>query len=198
MCYKRRQGIRRRAHYETCFTHAKVHRNHMSHGKVTPLFLGLQNVLSYPPGGQLTSSGYNAVALPPFGTDDQQTWEQALHYIEHVLGVTPLPQGLWQDTCEWNQLKSACQAGSTDTDHDKTESLLYRWFIRLPPPHNDRFECQVPVNDDRSAYCKATMHKKWRILSHIRSHLQYRPFACNGQCGVPTWYASSSILPFTS
>jgi len=132
------------------------------------------------------SSGPNAVAFPPFGTDDQQTWEQALSYVEHVLGVTPLPSGLWEDTNEWGTLKSACQA-----NHDQTESLLHRWFTRLPPPCNDRFECRVPVNDDRTSYCGATMHKKWRILSHIRSHLQYRPFACNGQCGVTGWYASA-------
>jgi len=142
------------------------------------------------PGGQTASSGSNLDISPPLGTDDQQTWEQALYYVEHVLGVTPLPQGLWGDTNEWDRLKRACQAGSTD--HDKTESLLHRWFIRLPPPQSDRFECRVPVNDDRAFYCAATMHKKWRILSHIRSHLQYRPFACHGQCGVTGWYASVS------
>ena len=135
-------------------------------------------------GAQTLSSSSNAVAFP-LGTDDQ-TWEQALHYIEHVLGVTPLPPDLWEDTNEWHRLKSACQA-----DHDEIESLLHRWFIRLPPPDNHRFECRVPVNDDRTNYCGATMHKKWRILSHIRTHLQYRPFACDGQCGSTGWYGSS-------
>ena len=119
--------------------------------------------------------------IHPF-SDDQQTWEQALHYIERVLGVTPLPPRLFQDTNEWDRLKRACHA-----DHDEIESLLHRWFIRLPPPDNHRFECRVPFNDDRTNYCGATMHKKWRILSHIRTHLQYRPFACGGQCGSPGW-----------
>ncbi|SRR5258706_2396868 len=139
------------------------------------------------PGGP--SSGSNGVVLPSFSDDHHQTCEQAPHYIEHVLGVTPLPSTLWDDTNEWDRFERACQAGSTD--HDKIEHLLLKWFIRLSPPLNNRFQCRVPVNNDHADYCGTTMHKKWRILAHIRSHLQYRPFACNGQCQATTWYASS-------
>ena len=146
-------------------------------------------MLICPPGGQVPFSGSNGVVLPSFGRAGDQMCEQAPQYTEHVLGVTPLPPALWDDTNEWDRLKRACQTGSTD--HDEIEGLLHRWFIRLSPPLRDRFECQVPVNSDCADYCRSTMHKKWRILAHIRSHLQYRPFACKGQCRETTWYASS-------
>jgi hypothetical protein len=142
-------------------------------------------MLTCPPDGQVSPSDSDALAFPPLGTDDQHTWEQAIYYIEHVLRVKPLPSDLWEDTTEWDRLKCACQAGSAD--HDTTESLLHRWFIRLPQPNNDRFECRVPVNDNKKAYCGASMQKKWRILSHIRLHLQYRPYICGGQCGETGW-----------
>ena len=45
--------------------------------------------------------------------------------------------------------------------------MLHRWFIRLPPPNNYRFECRIPVNNDHTNYCGATMHKKWHTSSRI-------------------------------
>jgi hypothetical protein len=49
----------------------------------------------------------------------------------------------------------------------------------------NRYLCQVPVED---GLCGKLNLKKDRLLAHIRKeHLQFRPLACSGQCGLPVW-----------
>lgn len=48
-----------------------------------------------------------------------------------------------------------------------------------------KYHCRVPVEDGG---CGKGNIKKDRMLAHIRKeHLQFRPLACGGQCGLVGW-----------
>ena len=52
-----------------------------------------------------------------------------------------------------------------------------------------KYCCRVPIE---GGVCDKENIKKGRMLAHIRKeHLQFRPFACGGHCGLIGWLAGS-------
>jgi hypothetical protein len=181
MCYKRRAGqYGRRAPHDTYHQSGEgTLKPHVCTVKFTPLLVwDYEAVLICPPGGQLPSSGsttrsHSLLLVPKTNKHGSKHY----HYVEHVLGVTPLPPDLWEDTCEWDRLRSVL-VGPAPPTTTRPKPCSIDGSSDFSPPHNDRFECRVPVNDERYGLLWVRLCiRKWRILSHIRSHLQYRPFA---------------------
>ena len=74
-------------------------------------------------------------------------------------------------------------SGGTEPMDVCGRSTLHAWLDRPGP---QVYVCKVPV---RGCLCGAEHTRQDRALSHIRKHLNARPFAyeCSGQCGNPDW-----------
>lgn len=74
-----------------------------------------------------------------------------------------------------------------------TEVMLSNWWREnvlepedelskfILPESRTRFRCRA--ND-----CDRIFSRKDRAINHFRSHIDHRPYSCNGQCEVNGWY----------
>jgi hypothetical protein len=71
-------------------------------------------------------------------------------------------------------------------DEKIIEERLLQFFEQV----GDKFYCRLPINHPGTgqSYCNHALGRKYRILGHLRVHLNFRPFICGGDCGAPDWY----------
>jgi len=89
----------------------------------------------------------------------------------------------------WKELSAQpwLHDGESDPLDERTgQSVLCVW-IHNPEPRV--YICQVPL-DDSGAYCGAVYQRQDRALTHVRTHLNYKPFACRGRCGMKDWWVA--------
>lgn len=84
--------------------------------------------------------------------------------------------------------------GQSDPLDERTgQSVLLVW-IHNPEPKV--YICQVPLENSEK-YCGTRYQRQDRALTHVRRHLNYKPFACHGRCGTkdcPDSFASEAYL----
>jgi hypothetical protein len=79
-------------------------------------------------------------------------------------------------------LPSAALPTSSQTQGQETSTVSLESKCRQLLIHRGQFhECQV-------SGCKKRFRRKDRGLCHVRQHLGYKPFTCDGECGRPEWY----------
>ena len=69
------------------------------------------------------------------------------------------------------------------TDHHRRSVFLQ--LLRETPNFPHHYECIVPRSNGTP--CAKTFNRSDRGLTHIRAHLDHRPFRCEGQCGDNKW-----------
>jgi len=120
-------------------------------------------------------------------SEGPRTWHQALEWlnlsekdIEHSSSLL-LPSfiptsGLWEELLGQPWLHN----GELDPLDEQTgQSVLCMWIYN---PEPRIYICQVPLGDT-GEYCGMRYQRQDRALTHVRAHLNYKPFACRGRCG---------------
>jgi len=69
------------------------------------------------------------------------------------------------------------------TNHQRRSIFLE--LLRKTPNLQHHFECIVPLSDGTP--CGKPFNRSDRGLTHVRTHFDYRPFYCGGQCGNQNW-----------
>lgn len=69
------------------------------------------------------------------------------------------------------------------TDY-RRRSVFLQLLREIPGPQH-RYECIVPLPDGTP--CAKTFNRPDRGVTHIRAHLDHRPFSCDERCGNKKW-----------
>jgi len=117
-----------------------------------------------------------------------RTWSQALKWLNlsendidrwsSLLLPSFIPTSrLWEELL----VQPWVHNGDSDPLDEKTGQSVLSVWIHNPEPRV--YICQVPSGDS-GAYCGIQYQRQDRALTHVRTHLNYKPFACGGRCGI--------------
>ena len=113
-----------------------------------------------------------------------EAWIEIAEAVFATLGIPALDPKLWDRTWELEKLKE--DVLTTNPGGEKIiEERLLQFFDQV----GDKFYCRLPVNNPQTgqSYCNHELGRKNRILGHLRTHLNFRPFVCGGDCGILGW-----------
>jgi len=68
---------------------------------------------------------------------------------------------------------------------DNGKSVLVRWLDEAG--ENKGWTCCVPL-DPEAKWCIHPFRRLDRALAHIREHLDFKPYPCEGKCRNEEWY----------
>lgn len=115
------------------------------------------------------------------------------HYFYRPVSIYPLlnvrrtslrsvipTSGLWKELLEQPWLHN----GESDPLDERTGQSVLSVWIHNPEPRV--YICQVPL-EDSGTYCGTKYQRQDRALTHVRTHLNYKPFICRGRCGMKDW-----------
>ena len=118
--------------------------------------------------------GYSEVAFDPPKVPGQATPQEKWLIDWEAWG------SLFQETWYLNREK--------EPSNYSGKSVLTRWL----DPYEDEggavlWRCHVPMEGER--WCHNTTIRLDRGIAHVRNHLNFKPYRCEGQCGDEDWYA---------
>jgi hypothetical protein len=103
-----------------------------------------------------------------------------------IITPTPLPPlppdlpDLWRSFLNSDWLRNNVQEPKISG-----HSVLRQMLVQPPDPTDASvWICGVPIPN---GICGKTFRRPDRAVTHIRRHLNHRPYPCDGGCGVPTW-----------
>ena len=111
-------------------------------------------------------------------------WIEIAQEVFDTLRIPALDPRLWDRTWELEILKEEMFT-LNQRDEQFIEERLLQFFEQI----GDKFYCRLPINHPNTgqSYCNHALGRKYRILGHLRAHLNFRPFVCGGDCGTPGW-----------
>lgn len=66
------------------------------------------------------------------------------------------------------------------------KSILLQWLIEVE--EGTKWECRVPLDVELSWCNHRPFGRVDRAIAHVRKHLDFKPFACEGRCENGEWY----------
>ena len=136
------------------------------------------------PGGQHMISGSN----------DNKKWDTKTGsavdsplegHTNAVMSIAYSPDGRHMSPAEHRWLIFSSQpwvlSGGLEPTDPRGRSILHEWLVRDGP---QLYVCTVPVH---GRPCSTKHNRQDRALTHVRKHLNARPYECNGRCGNPMW-----------
>ena len=71
------------------------------------------------------------------------------------------------------------------------KSVLERWINHPNTEDQSVWRCDVPLEleDGEKTFCKEEFLRLDRAITHVRGHLDHKPFPCEGHCKKQNWYA---------
>jgi len=70
---------------------------------------------------------------------------------------------------------------------------LGRWLSRLEAKEKKGWRCDVPVEGE--TWCRNEIERIDRAIIHVRTHLDLKPYPCEGRCNKENWYAEKPLPP---
>ena len=116
-------------------------------------------------------------------------------YIFLVPSQAPLPEQWQIDREYWDaQLQEPWYLDQVEEpENDVGKSILVRWLDPLEGKDQKGWRCRVPVPGE--TWCNETIKRVDRAITHVRAHLDLKPYPCEGGCNKPNWYAKSFLPP---
>lgn len=123
-----------------------------------------------------------SVALPP----------EVVH-IFLVPSQAPLPEQWQIDREYWDaQLQEPWYINQVEEpENDVGRSILVRWLDPLEGKDEKGWRCRVPMPGQ--TWCNETIKRTERAITHVRAHLDLKPYPCEGGCSKPNWYVKSHL-----
>jgi hypothetical protein len=72
-------------------------------------------------------------------------------------------------------------------------SSLVRWLNLRETEERKWWSCCVPL--EGGTWCKYESERIDRAVTHVRGHLDHKPYPCEGKCENQQWYAEEPVLP---
>lgn len=69
------------------------------------------------------------------------------------------------------------------------KSVLVRWLDEPGTEGGGKWTCRVPLKGE--TWCKHKIKRPDRAITHVRRHLNLRPYPCEGKCKNQIWYAAN-------
>ncbi len=69
------------------------------------------------------------------------------------------------------------------------KSILTQWLNEVEKDGSKHLECCVPLVDQAGYWCRKTFLRLDRAITHVRNHLEHKPFVCGGypSCKQEGW-----------
>ena len=131
------------------------------------------------------------------------------HYVMESRDTTPTPlpalpsnlPDLW-----WSFVNSEWHRNNEHEPRVAGYSVLRQMLVPQSDPTDTTdtqpiWVCGVPNASRPNGICGQHFRRWDRAITHIRGkHLNHRPYSCRGECGVLTWYVTSTFdpLPFAN
>ena len=138
------------------------------------------------------SSHSNTIESMGVGTDGFRytasvpckAWIEIAQEVFDTLRISTLDSKLWDRTWELEKLKE--EIFTINPGH---EQIIEEQLLQFFDQEGDQFYCRIPISHPNTgqSYCNHALGRKYRILGHLRAHLNFRPFVCGGDCGTPGW-----------
>lgn len=113
-----------------------------------------------------------------------KAWIEIAQEVFDTLRIPALDPKLWDRTWELEKLKE-----EIFTINPGEEQIIEERLFQFFDQEGDKFYCRIPVNHPNTgqSYCNHALGRKYRILGHLRAHLNFRPFVCGGDCSNADW-----------
>jgi len=71
------------------------------------------------------------------------------------------------------------------------KSVLVRWLAQPKTEGEKEWSCCVPLKGE--TWCGHKIKRLDRAITHVRGHLNLRPYPCGGRCENENWYAAQPL-----